>query len=443
MKSPPVEKVEEVTGDAFSRSSFRHYFKILISQIVVIVGSIIVYKIAAHFLSREEFSKYLLSRRSIGILAPLLSLGIGVVLARRVAMEELLQRRTGMLVASIFAVFLAGLFSALLLWPASTFWANALFGDASMEDMILPCIIAGIGLGCTSICYNFLRGMMSFGYASILESISLGVLPVLAFLITTSSARLVLMTLGVALSSVSLLILFFTLSRLGLSLSPRAIFREGVELVSKGWSRIPSEMAWAALFGVPSMIVAHTSDIRNAGMIAFGCTVLTLSSTIYSPISVKFLPHVVRRVQHLEFHTLRKEIQYALSGCVLLSVVGTISSYCLMPTIIVLYLGSEYSDGSEYVQAMTLAMPACAVFVCLRSVIDAVYDRAWNSIILLVSLAVSVTVAMCAFKYAGSIYCAIIGFLCSVYTLAILSIILTYRFLSAMDLKVTREKGSV
>ena len=350
----------------------------------VMVATLLVYRLAAG-LGGEDLDAYILVRRTISFIQPLLMLGLAVGLPRLVAMAlEGPRRRFYLLAALRIVVVLSGIGVILAaLFPARL--ASFLLGSAQLEPLVMPLALMVLGLCLHTVAYSYIRGTHHTLVANILQTIGLAVTPLLAFAFTRDLPGILLFT-GVMWSGVALL---FVLPEL--VAGPVQVARtERGALLRYGLPRIPGDLAYAALFTFPVLWAAHRWGLAESGRIGLGVTLLNIVAAGFAPISILLLPQTARSISTGDHHGLERRIVRLERSALLVSLAALVSVEAALPWLLDLYLGDV--PAAPYVPAcrlIFLAAPALAYFVALRSVLDAYHTSPRNGVNIILSLVVA------------------------------------------------------
>lgn len=350
----------------------------------VMVATLLVYRLAAG-LGGEDLDAYILVRRTLSFVQPMLMLGLAVGLPRLVAMTaEGPQRRRYLLAAlritlvlSLTAVVLASLFPAVL--------SRVVLGNAELQPVVVPLALMVLGLCLHTVAYSYIRGAHRTLQANILQVIGLALVPVLAFVFSKDLITVLLITGG----GWSLAALLFMLPEL--LAAPLQLARtERGALLRYGLPRIPGDLAYAALFTVPVLWAAHRSGLAESGQIGLGVTLLNLVAAGFAPVSILLLPQAARAISTGDHHGLEQRIARLERWTLLMALIALVAVEGTLPWLLDIYLGdvpvAPYLPASRLI---FLAAPALAYFVALRSVLDAYHTSPRNGVNIMLAMLVA------------------------------------------------------
>jgi len=158
--------------------------------------------------------------------------------------------------------------------------------------------------------------------------------------------------------------------------------------------RVPGDLAFALLFALPPLIASHATDLENAGNIAFSITLLNMTTAAFAPISVILLPEARKLILDKSFSQLNKRIDSILKLTLLTTIVGVVIFEFSAEILLKLYLGTASESLIKVSKWILPGSVGLAVFISLRSILDAYYQTARNSRNILISFSVFILFAV-------------------------------------------------
>ena len=405
------------------------YSLTFITEFVVMASQIFVYKLAAHYLGTQGFSEYAIVRRTIAFLVPLPGLGLNVALPRYIAYagsKSQPEKASRYFRAAILCVGTATLLLTALINTFPSYLSYVFFGSATYQYLARPVSWLIGGLVLHSLVYSFFRGLLDMRRANLLQFINLGIVPLIAFIPFHSNLIGALTTIGVLSIAVAGSQLPFVL-RSGFEAN---IGVEARQLLRYGLQRLPGDFIQMALLAVPATIVAHLQGIQEAGFVAFGISVLTMTGAMFSPIGLILLPKASLMFADGRVEELRRHVRGLIGSTLLLSAYFVAGILLLGPFLIHLYLGPGFQGAGLTLKLIAPAVVPFCLYVVLRNVVDAFHVNAINARNLLFSFTVFSAWAACAFRFSphvGSILVALTG---SIVVLAGLTLLETRRIMA-------------
>jgi O-antigen/teichoic acid export membrane protein len=225
------------------------------------------------------------------------------------------------------------------------------------------------------------------GFANAMQLVNLGVMPVLAFALVRHDAAAILQATGtgwLAVSGVGLLHLLYR-ERAGL----RGLNETGKHLrtlLSFGLPRVPGEFALVGLFAIPSLIAVRVHGVAVAGQYSAAMSVLTMASGVFAPVGLVVLPRASAQAATGDMAGLRRLVLRILGGGILLAISGVILGELIIPPFIRWYFGADFVPAVGVFRVCLLGAIPYAVYILMRSILDALDVKAVNSRNLIISL---------------------------------------------------------
>lgn len=344
----------------------------------VLVGTVLVYKLAVLQFGTEGFEPYTVVRRTISFLQTILLFGLGVALVRFVAIAATREERVGLLHAVVrpLAAVSAGIVLLCAVFQEQS--SMLFFGDAAHADLTLPIGLLTVGLLMHSVIYSFWRGSMEMGKANLLQVLNLAIVPNAAMWWGTDLIA-VLWTMAAA------WIIFSLIGLLPVLFSTRTLLpaKERSRLLRYGLPRVPGDLVLASLLTLPVYIVNQVEGLAMGAQVAFGLTLVNLAASAYSPLSLLLLPAASnmlakKRWPELEQRTLRVAWTALISGLLLVAVFQLIAT-----PLLTWYLGDTGAAMETTCRIIFVGSVFMGVFVSLRSILDAYYTAPRNTFNLL------------------------------------------------------------
>ncbi len=398
------------------------YFFSLASEVITLVSTLFLFRLAKHLWGTEGFAEYALARRILSLIIPVVFVGLGISLKRYLAYH---QARTDITARSRY--FLSGLV-IMLFTSLCTFFLLLLFDDTfallffdspGYQSLILPIAVNLLALSFHAVIQVYLVGMLRIRLASLWQLLSIGVLPVVAFALFSSSVEDGLLALGAFMLTLEAGIISYILCY---EIQIRRMNGQTTrELLGYGVGRVPGTFFFGALFALPATFSSHAEGVEIAGQVAFAVAVLNILGTVFAPVSNVIFPHASEMLGKGEIKRLQKLFLHLLIVVLGIGTVGTLFLEVFADPLIQIYLGERLEKTILFVRIITLAFPPYALYLALRDILDAYYYRPINSINLFVALAVFLCGSLVLFDGTAS---QILGaFVASLFVLGILTVI--------------------
>lgn len=413
----------------------RDYVTTFITEALVIAGYLLAFKLVADNLGASGFGEYALARRTLSLLLPLGVLGLDIGITRYVsyAAADHSPRAAGYAPAGLILMAVPVVMMSAVLLLFSGFWAQVFFGSEKYATtvMSIPVLLAGGALHVAA--YGYLRGLAKIQKANLLMTINHVVVPVLSIVLFGHSVSAILTAMGVGWSLVSMAPLV-RLPRTTVNLRERI-----KELARFGIPRTPGDVVQLLLFAMPGILVAHTSDIRVAGVVAFGVAAVSMIGSGLTPVSFVLLPVAARLFASGSIRQLRTEILEVVGITMAGAVVLVVILEVFAGPIVRVYLGPGFSSSVDTLRLTLLGALPWGVFVTLRSVIDARHIRPINARNMVISFAGFVVLAFLLPRVTDATTSAVLAFVIALYILATLTIIEVNRIAEITGQKLDRR----
>jgi len=359
----------------------KNYVLTYITEFAVLISGVLVYKLAAGSFGKDGFNEYSICRRTLSFIQPLLIMGFGVGLPRYIAIASA-NNLTKKISSYFYSAFIILAAVMLLVSVAFMLFDHQLsflfFGNESYYTLIFPLLIMLGGMVLHSLCYSFFRGEIRMNSANILQLLNMGLVPMTIFAFGKNIYHVLLLT-GFAWIFVSLI--FFIYIVMKLKPEKEHLFESGKELLKYGLQRVPGDVALGAFFALPTYFMAHlvNDNLDSAGNAAFAISLLNMIGAAFGPICLLLLPQASKAIAARDYTSLKKYSKEILILTLVVSGLGLLIAEVFASPLISLYMNGDYPD---LVTVVRIVMPACvgyAVYISLRSILDAYHVKAVNT----------------------------------------------------------------
>lgn len=392
--------------------------------VIIALANVGLFAIAARIFSQTDFAYYALARRVLATILPAVLIGMGVALPRFVSRYGDNRNISRIVKYTIICLII----SNLILYLIFIIWKNKIseiaFGSYGQIDLVWSIYAAIIGASVHAVAYGYLRGRLEILPANSLNAICLGVIPLVSVLLSFGSVERTFVTQGILIAVVDAPVLAYYLyyRSEGESVDSDSISLQ--KYLAYGLSRVPGDFALMALLALPAILAVREYGVAVGGAVAFGSTVVTMFGMALSPVSTLVLPYIAKSVASPIF---RAELPHKINRFTLIYIgVATFLCgifYITHKFIIRVYIGSALGGYEPIVGIMAWAGIGYGLYVGLRSVVDAVHEKAYNSISSIVSALVFVSLSYAIVRYDGAVEYMIASFGVSTLVLGILTYI--------------------
>jgi O-antigen/teichoic acid export membrane protein len=357
------------------------------TEFIVLISSLLVYKLAAIVLGNTGFSEYALSRRILSFVQPAALMGLTVGIPRFMGYHSTASKEKSDIyfISGAVIMFLATLVIIPIFLLLKVQISFLLFGSSDYSNFIFPINVLLLGTIGHLLCYSYFRGKLFMGKANILQIVNIAILPLVVFGFSKKTVD-VLILLGGGRCLISLVFLYIIFRQLTFLDLRKNIVLHSKELLHYSIPRVPGDFGWAGLLSLVAFLTAHSSGVKEAGNVAFGISLLVAGGSLLSPIGIVLLPHASRMVAKLEMAELRVFVKNILLVSVSLALLGVIIFGICGGKIIELYLGQNFVNMTFILKILIVASIPYAIFVTMVNVIDSFYIKALNTKNILISL---------------------------------------------------------
>lgn len=362
-----------------------------ITEYTVMVAAFAVISLVSRRMGVVALAEYLLVRRLISWLQGPVQFGMNTALARYVAFagdRERGVRESYLLVALVFTLAALAALGVPVIAAASTF-SRLFFGRAELKTLMLPLMLMLLGLSLHACAWGYYRGRLVMSVANSLEFLNLAVVPIIAVFVLahTGSVALLLSTIGSVMTltaaAVCVPILAGAIGSPGLSLRPAT-----GEMLVYGLPRLAADFGFASLLSVPALVAAHFLPVERVSHLLVGLSIVNAAASAIAPVGIVLLSKASSMVAESRFAELRVATSRMFEATFEISFVGGLQLAVFADVLIRFWLGSHMGNTVNIVRVMLLATPLFIVYMAFRGIIDGVHVKPYNTINILISLAV-------------------------------------------------------
>lgn len=351
----------------------------VITSVLTIVCLVIATSALAQGLGPEQFGAYSLIKRVLNNLEPWVTLSMAISVARFVALKQSGEARLTYLrcgVVLLIALLIPTLAVALL-FPEKS--AEILFNAGPQYGPVMISLVALIvSYSFYILLYAYYRGIGRMGLANIWQMGVIAVGPmVIALALARPGALELVIYLNAALLALSIFPLLKHLHLSTLATQNREQFRSSMnDLIRYGLPRVPGGLIYGGLLSLGPMGATYLGSLKEAGFLVIGQSILKIYEGGIEGFGRAAMPAISTRFSESGKEGLKHRVAELIALIVDMGVFLTIHSTIWMGPILLLWLGDAYEGAILPVKILTLALCPYLAFVTLRSVLDAVEERA-------------------------------------------------------------------
>lgn len=392
----------------------RKYTQTYIVEFTVFVAALLCYRLALSRLGDTGFTEYALLRRSVSFILPLVILGLQVAATRfiaQIAVEKSTSETKPVFFTAYISVMGMSLILVTMLMVFRTHVSWAFFGSEDYAYLVAPLGLYLVGFASHAMTYSYYRGMLQMRKANLLQFINLGIGAFVFFFVFDTLPAIIYAT-GIFWLVVSLFSMSLILRKTRLQKS--VVANNFKTLLAFGLQRVPGDFSLAALLALPSYLTAHYFTFTEAGYVAFGISVLNIAGAAVAPLSLILLPEARMMISKKEIKALKKITIKILKWGLLIAAGGLLLFLLFTDFFLTVYLGTYQESMTPIIRIIALSAPAYMMYVALRSLNDAFYKKAVNTVSLGAAL---VLFCILFFIFRDSFRLTLSGFVISMYLL--------------------------
>jgi O-antigen/teichoic acid export membrane protein len=398
------------------------------SQIGVILFGVLVLKIMAAVLSQENFGLFILIRRWIVVLLPVVTLNLSIGLARYVSFDKEKARFYLHISLTITTVLSTLLFILLILFNKTfSIW---FFKSANYSHLVFLLALFLFAHMIHLITYSYFRGKMDMNTANAMRLLFTG-FPVLMggiILILGINDYSTILYLYFSIYSIWGVVtsIYFLRKEYSLHLFKTIFqkmaafnFKESHNLFMYSLVRIPSLIFYSLIFSFPVFIATYKLSITAAGYMGIVVAVLQLLGIFCMPFNLIFLPKFSSLVKNKQMENIKNYSLIILDFIFTFLPILVVMLFGLTRYIILIWFGPSYLTAVNSVAAAILASMFYLGYSLIRGVLDGLFESPFVNII---NLAGFLTVSVLCLLIGTSIFELSIALSSGLFILGVVSI---------------------
>jgi O-antigen/teichoic acid export membrane protein len=391
----------------------------LACEVLIAASMMLAFRLAADNWGSEGFAEYSLVRRIIAFAIPVTLIGLDVGIPRFVARfgANSAVSSAAVLNAGVRLSIISGA-TILIAFNGLTESASIVFmGSAQYAGLIGPLSLLLFAITLHTCSYAYLRGRMKFYSATIIQVIAYVVIPLGCFWLIRESLALALWW------TASLLLGFSVVSLIACGIRIRELALADWQLAGTLFRysarRVPAAMALLGIASLPVFLVVHTDGSLFAGYVSFSMLSVNAVSSVLSPLGLVLLPKASRAFALGDEMGLKSSTRVATLVLFAVGSIATIVVFVGAEFVSTLFFGAVEPTIARLLRVTSVAILPAAYYMCLRTVIDAKFDRAVNSQNVVYSLGFVLALLGVTFL-AGDAITGFAVYACTAYVLAFL-----------------------
>lgn len=367
-----------------------------------VVASLVITAIVSRWMGARSLSEYLLLRRVLGwsVAAVLLGLATGLphYVARCAGQAE--RSEPAYFLAALVCLVPAGAVVGCVLFTHSALLARWLFGSSSEAGLVVALAIMLFGFCIHRAVCGYYRGLLAMARANLLELCNAAIVPlaVVAALAHTMSVAWMMGIVGAVMVVSATLFALPVLGRLRGGPPLRLRARCG-QLLRYGLSRVPGEFGAAALIAIGPMFAVHFVRIASISSLLLGINILVVIGYASGPLGIVLLSKLSMMLGMNQHDAVQARLRLLLVAVIELSAFACIQLTIFADVLVRAWVGPGFLAHIGVIRTVLLAIPPYLFFTTLRSTIDAATVKPWNTVNVLITLAIYVALLVGWLKF--------------------------------------------
>lgn len=361
------------------------------TSVIATIAGVATIRLLAGGLGPEEFGAYTLSRRVLATIVPISTLSMGVAIPRYLGVAQDDAEGARVFLAGLLLTVAPGLVFALIGGALATPLSRLLFHADGYSVLLLATLVAVLGYSLYTALYSQYRGTRQMWKANLWQTALSSLGPLLVALVYARRGHADLVVgAGAAITGATLVpLVALTLGALERCGGRAAIRGELQRLAQYGLPRVAGGFALGGLFSVGPFLAPHFGSLREAGYLSAGQSALLVLEGGLASFGIVALPEMARLVGQGRRQEIRGIVQEIVALVLHTGLFGLVQGVMWADVIVSVLLGPEYAQAVPIMRIVVLASAPYLAYVMLRSVIDAVEERAVNTLNLFLAVLVS------------------------------------------------------
>ena len=373
-------------------------------QIAVAGIGVVVLKILAMNLSEEGLGAYLVGKRVISFLAPLVTINLSMSLARFVSLDE----TKGFEYFSISFAFVTIIF--LFIIAAIIFLsrplASLLFDNTELNFLIFPLVCLLYATALTQLCSGYFRGKREFLKMNLIDLVywivAIGSL-ILLFIRPEDNFSF-LKNYFILFASVSVIWnIYFIYNMSKDNGKNKFSFRwlrfdqyktDFGRFIRYGMNRLPQGLMMAGIFFIPVFIASKSFSLSVAAYIGIMISIISVLQILVYPFNLIFVPKFSFYQSQMQGDEIKKYSQLILEFCLTLPFLAGIFVFFLTREMILIWFGDLYEIVIDYFLFVGPLLGFYLSFVLIRGILDGLYDKPYVNYITLIAFSGTSLIAL-------------------------------------------------
>lgn len=367
-----------------------------VTCILTTVSIIIATRLLAQGLGSEGFGAYSLARRFLALVSPFSTLAMGGVLARYIAISKDDNCRYHYVLGALFL----GLTPAVTILIGGLLFADKLtiivFHSRQYLHLLVATLLLVVGHSFYIILYGLYRGLGKMSKANFWQLGVMALSPIVIALAYAQSGRIDLIILLIAGASSTAIVplMFYIFKTRSQSVHLTKLKYHLGELIRYGLPRVPGGLALAGILSIGPLLAPYFGSLKDAGYLVIGLSTFSIVESGIFAFGIVALPKVAQLFAAGQNEFLKDRVTDIIALVFHLGLFTTLHLLLWSNEMILIWLGTGYMDALPLMRAFLLALIPYLTYVMLRSIIDAIEERAVNTHNLYLSFGITLVISL-------------------------------------------------
>jgi O-antigen/teichoic acid export membrane protein len=228
------------------------------------------------------------------------------------------------------------------------------------------------------VAYGYFRGRMRLVAANGLQVLAAGVAPPLLLLVVPGlDVRELLALMALALGGLSLAWIATPLAKAVRAGTARLV-AAGRTLLDYGARRVPGEIAQVGLFAVVPVLAAHVASLTEVAFLAAALQLVLMLAVALNPIGIVLLPSLAERWA-ADSAGLARQVGALAGFAAHAALFAGVQLAVFAGLLLELWLGPDFEPAERLVRVVVIAAGPFVFYLTMRSSLDAVAVRSYNT----------------------------------------------------------------
>ena len=328
---------------------------------------------------------------------------MGTALARYIAVSKDHNCRYYYLLAGFFLAVTP----AVIVLIAGLLFADKLtiivFHSRNYLPLLVATLLLVVGHSFYTVLYALYRGLGKMSKANLWQLGVMALGPVIIALGYAKSGRvdLIILLMAAAFFTALIPLVFYIFSTNSRSVHLTKLKGHLGELIRYGLPRVPGGLAFVGILAMPPFLASYFGSLKDAGYLMVGQSLFRIVEGAVGPFGIVVLPKVARLFAGGENEFLKDRVTDIIALVFHIGLFATLHLFLWSDQIVLVWLGSEYAEAIPLLRIFLLALVPYLAFAMLRSIVDAVQERALNTLNLCASFVITLLTSLVLAKVTG------------------------------------------